>query len=101
MAATVASGCIIMLGWLPPGTCEICAFARVAIESCAAGGITRSPSPTTYHDGIDFQPSASGAFSLNALAASGRCVTAISDDIAVGTSVAKTGPKYFVLKYKS
>ena len=33
IAATVASGCITMLGWLPAGTCERCAFARVAIDS--------------------------------------------------------------------
>jgi hypothetical protein len=50
------------------------ASARVAINSCAAGGVTKSASPTRYHDGIAFQRSAAGAFSLNALAVSGRCV---------------------------
>ncbi len=60
--------------------------------SCTAGGITRSASPTTYQDGIVFQPSAAGAFSFSALPVSGRCVTAMSDDTAAGTSDAKTAP---------
>ena len=49
-------------------------------------------SPTTYHDGIVFQPSAAGAFSTSALLVIGRCVTASVADISGGTSEAKTGP---------
>jgi hypothetical protein len=45
--ATVASGCSIVLG-CDPCVCEMWAFARSAILSSSAGGMTRSSSPTTY-----------------------------------------------------
>jgi hypothetical protein len=50
IAATVASGCSIMLG-CEPRVCEMWDFARSAILRCSAGGMTRSSSPTTYQDG--------------------------------------------------
>ena len=60
-----------MLG-CEPFTCVICAFARCAIIICRGGRLTLSASPTTYQDGIVFQPSADGAFSLSAEPVIGR-----------------------------
>src|ERR1700722_8172057 len=91
MAATVASGWSIMLG-CEPFTCVIWALARSAIMSWTGGGITRSASPMTYQDGIVFQPSAAGALSFSAVLVSGRCVVAMIDAVAAGTSEAKTAP---------
>jgi hypothetical protein len=51
--------------------------------------MTRSVSDSTAHDGIDFQ-AGGGAFSLRALAASGRCVADMTIDCDSGRPEAKT-----------
>ena len=58
----------------------------------SAGGITRSVSESTAHDGIVFQPGA-GALSLSALAASGRCVADMTIDCDLGRPDANTDSK--------
>jgi hypothetical protein len=69
-------------------TSTVLARMRFAMNSCSAGGSTRSAVPTRYQLGSVFQaggPDGSDA----ALAASGRCVAASTAAFFAGRSLAK------------
>src|SRR6202047_3732346 len=66
----------------------VLAPALWAIERMTSVPAALSPTATTAHDGMVFQAGGPEA-SLNALAATGRCVAAITADCFSGTSEAK------------
>src|SRR5712691_11861189 len=81
-------------GWETMITCEplistVLAPARLAIERITSVPAALSPTATTAHEGTVFQPGGPEA-SLNAPAATGRCVAAMIADCFSGTSEAKT-----------
>src|SRR5438445_1542868 len=87
ITSVTACGCETMI------TCEplistVLAPALLAIERITSAPAALSPAATTAHDGKVFQAGGPEA-SLNAPAATGRCVAAMTADCFSGTSEAK------------
>ena len=84
----VTTGASEMRDRCPAPTSVMRAPARLAMNVSSAGGMTRSPDPTTAHDGMVFQAGGPDG-PVNALAVSGRWVAAMSAAWLAGRPVAK------------